>query len=77
MKTAELDTEIVIFGDTDKYIPFSDFLVSNGNEEAFEAIPVNDIHDTAVIFFSSGTTGLPKGILSPHYGLLAQNTYFA
>lgn len=72
---AGLNTEMVVFGDTDNHIPFSEFLISTGNEEAFEPTPVDNVRDTAIIFFSSGTTGMPKGIMTSHYGLMAQNLY--
>lgn len=73
----KLETEIVVFDNSDTHVSFSEYLVSSGKEEEFKARPVDNIHDTAVIFFSSGTTGLPKGIMAPHYGLLYSNTYFS
>lgn len=69
------DAQIIVFGDTDRNIPFDEFLQSTGSEDTFEPKPVDDIFDTAVIFFSSGTTGLPKGICTTHYGILTQNAY--
>ncbi|GLV33980.1 uncharacterized protein CBL_11137 [Carabus blaptoides fortunei] len=69
------NAQIIVFGGTDRNVPFEEFLRSSGSEEEFEPKPVADIFDTAVIFFSSGTTGLPKGICTTHYGLLAQNAY--
>lgn len=52
-------------------------MIETGNEEDFQAKPADDVQDTAVIFFSSGTTGLPKGIMVSHYGILTQNSLIA
>lgn len=68
-----VNTEIVVFGETEDHVPFSEFLISSGNEEGFEPVTVEDLKETAIIFFSSGTTGMPKGIMLSHYGLLSQN----
>lgn len=72
---AGLTTEIIVFGNTERNTSFSEFIQETGTEHEFEARPVEDIFETAVIFFSSGTTGFPKGICSTHYGLLVQNAY--
>ncbi|KRT84245.1 AMP-binding protein, partial [Oryctes borbonicus] len=55
---------------------FEDFLTPKSNEDVFKPKIVDDVFKTAVIFFSSGTTGLPKGICINHYTLLQQSTTF-
>lgn len=70
-----LTTEIVVFGNTTKHTSFSDFVQETGTEDQFEPVVVDDLYETAIIFFSSGTTGLPKGICTTHYGLLVQNEF--
>lgn len=70
-----LTSEIIVFGNTTKYTSFSEFVQETGTEDQFEPVIVDDLFETAVIFFSSGTTGLPKGICTTHYGLLVQNEF--
>lgn len=72
LQKAGMKSEIVLFGETSEYTPLSKFLAPTETEDSFEAIPVKNINDTAIIFFSSGTTGLPKGICATHYGLLSK-----
>lgn len=72
--TNNMDAQLVVFGKTDKHIPFSDFLIETGTEEKFKPKSFN-IYDPALIFFSSGTTGLPKGIYCSHYALVSQQRY--
>lgn len=71
LEDAKLESKIIVFGEMEGFMPFSDFLLPTGTENDFEATTV-DINETAVIFFSSGTTGLPKGICNTHYGLLSK-----
>ncbi|XP_076264000.1 luciferin 4-monooxygenase-like isoform X1 [Rhynchophorus ferrugineus] len=75
LEEAALETELVIYGDdVDKSIhtAFTDFLEHHQDEEAFTPVEIDDICETAVIFFSSGTTGLPKGICVNHKALYSQ-----
>lgn len=69
LKEQNINAEIIVYGETNKYTSFTDFLKSTGKENEFKAKPVKDLFDTAIIFFSSGTTGYPKGILTNHYGI--------
>ena len=66
---ANLKAEIVVFGKSSKYSTFSEFVKPQENENKFKPTSV-DIHDIAVIFFSSGTTGLPKAICHSHHSFL-------
>lgn len=72
IKMSGVTTEIVVFGTTNKYIPFADFTKPTGKEQEFKPKVAENIHDTALIMFSSGTTGLSKGICLTHYGILHQ-----
>ena len=72
---AELETEIVVYGDkvdVDKYTPFNNFLKEHQEETSFVPVKIKDVGRTAIIFFSSGTTGLPKGICNSHRALYHQ-----
>ncbi|XP_071052841.1 luciferin 4-monooxygenase-like [Onthophagus taurus] len=67
-----LDTKIVVFGETSKHISFDDLLTPLPEEEKnFKVYTTNNVFDTAMIVFSSGTTGSPKGICITHYQILA------
>nr|CAI5822326.1 unnamed protein product [Callosobruchus analis] len=68
---------IVVFGDSKgKYISFDDFLKPQVNGKQFKVYETNNPKKTAAIMFSSGTTGLPKGICLNHYTLLSQSGSF-
>lgn len=67
-----LQTEIVLFGNDDKHTSFSKFLEFTQEANEFKPVEIKSLTNTAVIMFSSGTTGLPKGICLNHYGLSCQ-----
>lgn len=67
--------ELIVFGDTERYTSFSVFLQEKWDEEEdFRPTKISSPQETAVIFFSSGTTGFPKGICVSHYALVMQGT---
>lgn len=71
-RQANFNTEIVVIGSSDKYSTYADFLQpkSKTMEDNFVPANVDDVKNTAAIFFSSGTTGLPKGIEISHYSMI-------
>jgi 4-coumarate--CoA ligase len=69
LKDTDLKPGIIVYGNSDKYAEFADATSPQEDEEKFRPTKV-DIHDTAVMLFSSGTTGLPKAICHSHYSFL-------
>ncbi|KAJ8942059.1 hypothetical protein NQ314_010167 [Rhamnusium bicolor] len=67
---AKFKANIIVIGESMIYKKFSDLQSASSEEEKFRPILNVDCHDTAFIYFSSGTTGLPKGICLTHFGLL-------
>ncbi|KAL2747716.1 4-coumarate--CoA ligase 1-like [Vespula maculifrons] len=66
------DIKIVVFDKALNAIPFSKILQDHRKCDAnnFECTSVNNVHDTAIIAYSSGTTGFPKGVQIFHYSCL-------
>ncbi|KAJ0170022.1 hypothetical protein K1T71_014628 [Dendrolimus kikuchii] len=54
----------------DKCIRLSEMEFKDVPLDQFQAVPVEGFKDNVIIFFSSGTTGLPKGIPTTHLSLL-------
>ncbi|KAK4872995.1 hypothetical protein RN001_015024 [Aquatica leii] len=63
-------TTIVVFGATKKHVSFSDLLKEFVDELDFKPTAARSINDIVAIMFSSGTTGLSKGICHTHFSLL-------
>jgi acyl-CoA synthetase (AMP-forming)/AMP-acid ligase II len=60
--------ELFVFGEAAGATPFESLLVDNGRAEQVEIDPHKDL---VALPYSSGTTGLPKGVMLTHHNLVS------
>ena len=66
-RTANI-SKVFAFGEIEGAIPFSSLFENSGEAPPVEIDPRSDI---VMLPYSSGTTGLPKGVMLTHYNLVA------
>jgi acyl-CoA synthetase (AMP-forming)/AMP-acid ligase II len=61
-------SEVFVFGETERGTPFGSLLAAECHPPV---VLIDPREDVVVIPYSSGTTGLPKGVMLTHYNLVA------
>jgi len=65
----------MVIGEADGCRPFAQLLEDDGKSFP-ENVDINPVKDTAVLPYSSGTTGLPKGVMLTHMNLVSNLQQF-
>jgi acyl-CoA synthetase (AMP-forming)/AMP-acid ligase II len=60
--------ELIVFGEAEGATPFASLLENDGEPPAAE---INPLEDLVALPYSSGTTGLPKGVMLTHHNLVS------
>ncbi|KAK0050708.1 4-coumarate--CoA ligase 5 [Biomphalaria pfeifferi] len=61
--------DLFVFGEAEGFRPFQTLLDDDGR--MFPDVDINPVEDVFILPYSSGTTGLPKGVMLTHYNCMA------
>ena len=65
-------SEIFVFGDAEDAMPFADLMCAEDKDRlALPTVAVDPMTDLAALPYSSGTTGVAKGVMLTHHNLVA------
>jgi len=64
---------ILLVGDADPNAPVPHFSSLRGSSKTIERVSINPKEDLAYLVYSSGTTGLPKGVMLTHANIVANS----
>ncbi|ELT90966.1 hypothetical protein CAPTEDRAFT_109724, partial [Capitella teleta] len=64
--------KVILLGGRAGSVDFHHLLSDDGS--SFPSVDIDPIDDVAIIPYSSGTTGLPKGVMLTHYNIIASRT---
>lgn len=70
LDTLPVKPVLIVVGDSEEHRTFKEFQNEIPGENEFTPVVCKNCHECAIIFFSSGTTGLSKAVCLSHYGLL-------
>ncbi|XP_041972408.1 luciferin 4-monooxygenase-like isoform X2 [Aricia agestis] len=79
LAAANVDSKIVTFGNTEKFISFEEMLNENGKKEPvdeFKAVDFDPDETLAMLISTSGSTGSAKSISASHKNLVIGLPYF-
>ncbi|CAH1156057.1 unnamed protein product, partial [Phaedon cochleariae] len=62
--------KLIVLGHSDYYQTFEDLVLPSPEEDSFRPKVIENCRDTALILFSSGTTGPPKPMTISHFSLV-------